>query len=86
MCFNFQKLSTFISTPLINYRKATELLNKHGNNEYHLLSAEKSSAFIDNYNSSKSVKTILNKKSMAIIDKNKKTFSTYSKKYFILWS
>lgn len=72
MYFNFQKLSTFITTPFVNFRKATELLNKHGNNEYHLLSAEKSSAFIDNYKSSKSVKTILNKKSMAIIDKNKK--------------
>lgn len=72
MYFNFQKLSTFITTPFVNYRKATELLNRHGNNEYHLLSAEKSSTFIDNYSSSKSVKTILNKKSMAIINKNKK--------------
>jgi len=61
MYFNFQKLSTFITTPFVNYRKATELLNKHGNNEYHFFSAEKSRAFIDNYNSGKSVKTILNK-------------------------
>jgi len=71
MYFTFQKLSTFI-TPFVNYRKATELLNRHGNNDYHLLSAEKISTFIDNYSSNKSVKKILNKKSMAILDKNKK--------------
>ncbi|KAF0727401.1 zinc finger MYM-type protein 1-like, partial [Aphis craccivora] len=40
---------TFITTPFVNYRKATDVLNKHGNNEYHFVSAEKSRAFIDNY-------------------------------------
>lgn len=33
----FQKLSAFVTMPFINYRKATELLKKHGNHEYHSL-------------------------------------------------
>lgn len=72
MYFNFQKSSTVISTLFVNYINATELLNKQGNNEYHLLSAEKSSTFIDNYSCSKSVKTILIKNPwpLSIIIKN----------------
>lgn len=64
----------FVKEPLINFKKAPELLKHHATTQYHLLATEKNSAFIKSYSTGagRSLEVILNNKVSSIIEGNRK--------------
>lgn len=62
----------FVKEPLTNYKKAPELLKHHATTQYHLLSIEKGSAFIQSYKTGESVEVMLSNKVLSIMESNRK--------------
>jgi len=69
-----QDLNKLVKTPMIKYKKATEEFKKHAENDYHTFSVQRGLQFLKIMESGKkeSVSVLLDKKTEAIIESNKR--------------